>query len=161
MTHRGRWRRLRISVTVVSDTRTLKTDRSGKLITEILRSAGHEVMYGGIIGNMREEIRRSIEDAVERGVEVGVFCGGTGVGRRDLTVDTLAEVCEKEVNGFGEAFRSYSMREIGPFGMLSRAYMGIYRRVVLVALPGSPHAIETATKILIPVLCHVVEEVRR
>jgi molybdenum cofactor biosynthesis protein B len=64
---------------------------------------------------------------------------------------------DKTLDGFGEAFRRLSWDEIGPRAILSRAAAGVVRGVVVIALPGSPKAIDLAVERLIaPVLGHAV-----
>ena len=56
-----------------------------------------------------------------------------------------------------EAFRRLSWDAIGPNAILSRAAAGVVRGLVVIALPGSPKAVELAVAQLIgPVLAHAV-----
>ena len=55
-----------------------------------------------------------------------------------------------------------SYQEIGAAAMLSRACMGTCRGKIVVALPGSENAVRLAlTRLLVPELGHLVNEIRR
>jgi molybdenum cofactor biosynthesis protein B len=91
-----------------------------------------------------------------------VTTGGTGAGRRDLTIETLTPWVEKELPGFGELFRRLSFDEIGNAAMLSRAMCGVSRGKVICCLPGSEAAVRLAlTRLLLPELPHLIWVARR
>ena len=74
------------SVIVVSDSRTEKTDRSGRTASALIRKGGHNVVHEALIRNDGPAIRTAIQEALEAGSRF-VFCtGGTGLGDRDWTV---------------------------------------------------------------------------
>jgi molybdenum cofactor biosynthesis protein B len=55
-----------------------------------------------------------------------------------------------------------SFQEIGPAAMLSRAFAGLARHRILVALPGSEAAVRLAiTQLVGPELAHMVREASR
>ena len=99
-------------------------------------------------------------------IDVGcrfVFCtGGTGLGDRDITVDTVTPMLEKVLDGYGEWFRRASWDQIGAASILSRAVAGKYRRALVVCSPGSTAAVELALgELLVPELRHLIREVSR
>ena len=59
------------------------------------------------------------------GAHAVLLTGGTGIARRDTTVEALAARFDKTLDGFGELFRMLSFAEVGPAAMLSRATAGI------------------------------------
>ena len=59
------------------------------------------------------------------GVDVVLVTGGTGVAPRDVTVEAVAPLLERELPGFGELFRMLSYAEVGAAAYLSRATAGI------------------------------------
>lgn len=90
-------------------------------------------------------------------VQAIVLTGGTGVSPRDRTIEAIAPLFEKTIDGFGEAFRRLSWDQIGPNAMLSRAIAGTRNGRVIAALPGSPKAVRLAVdELLAPVLAHAV-----
>jgi len=157
--HRARAKRgARCMVITVSDTRDVKSDRSGQRAIDLLVAAGHEVRAREIVADERA----AIADLVRAGVanpeiDAIVLTGGTGIAPRDVTFETIEEILDKPLPGFGELFRSLSYAEIGSAAMLSRATGGVIGRTVVFALPGSTKAVELGVERLIaPELGHVV-----
>jgi molybdenum cofactor biosynthesis protein B len=144
-------------IVTVSDTRTIGDDESGALITEALRSAGHEVARREIVKDDRGEIESAIRRAITEDVPVVVLTGGTGIAPRDVTYEVVASLLEKTLDGFGEAFRRLSWEEVGAKSILSRAVAGSTARTLIVALPGSAKAVKLGMeKVLLPILSHAV-----
>lgn len=154
---------IRCFVLTISDTRTAETDTSGRAIAELLAAAGHQVAGREIVKDEPEAVRRIVADRLEDpGVEVIITTGGTGIASRDTTYEALAGLLDKRLDGFGELFRYLSYQDIGPAAMLSRAFAGLARRKILVALPGSERAVRLAMiKLILPELGHLVREARR
>ncbi|MGH7819933.1 MAG: MogA/MoaB family molybdenum cofactor biosynthesis protein [Candidatus Binatia bacterium] len=151
-------RRVRCAVVTVSDTRTPETDSSGARIRELVHAAGHEVISHRIIPDdpaiIREVVRLLAADST---VEAVLLTGGTGVGPRDQTFETVRPMLDKEIEGFGELFRMLSYQEIGSAAMLSRAIGGTIAGKVLFSMPGSTAAVELAVaKLILPELGHVL-----
>ncbi len=153
----------RCAVVTVSDSRTEATDVSGKKICEILSGGGHSIVHYGIVPNDRGKLEELLAMLAGRGdVDVILTTGGTGVGRRDVTVDVVAEMLDRELEGFGELFRFLSWQEIGSGAILSRAIGGIVEGKLVFAMPGSSGAVELAvTKLIVPELKHLLNELRK
>jgi molybdenum cofactor biosynthesis protein B len=155
--------RVRCAVLTVSDTRTEETDTSGALIRRLLMEAGHEVADYCIVKDEPAAIRKRIDVwAAALGVDAILSNGGTGIANRDTTYDVIAGMLDKRLDGFGELFRMLSFAEIGAAAMLSRAVAGVYRRRVIVAMPGSTNAVRLAMeRLIVPELGHMVYELRK
>jgi molybdenum cofactor biosynthesis protein B len=156
-------RSVRCAIVTVSDTRTVETDTSGALIRERLERAGHAVVFYAIVPDEREEIGRLVDELVQRpDCDAVLLNGGTGIARRDVTYEAIAERIEKRLDGFGELFRWLSYREIGTAAMLSRALAGVYRGRIVIAMPGSTGAVRLAMdELVLPELAHLVFEARK
>ena len=154
---------VRCAVVTVSDTRTIETDRSGQLILDQLGDAGHEVVAYQIVKDEPEQIDAILSSLVGRAdCDAVIFNGGTGIARRDTTYDTVSRRLEKQLDGFGELFRSLSYAEIGAAAMLTRATAGVLRGTVIFLTPGSTNAVGLAMdKLIIPEIAHVVFELRK
>jgi molybdenum cofactor biosynthesis protein B len=150
-------------VLTVSDSRTAATDRSGQLIRQLLEGAGHRVTGAAIVPDDPDQIRSAVQGALEApGTEVVLVTGGTGISRRDCTVDTIRPMLERELDGFGEIFRALSFREIGPAAMLSRAVAGVVGGRAIFVMPGSTDAVKLALKqLILPEIGHVAGELLR
>jgi len=153
---------LRFAVLTISDTRDETTDRGGPFLVEAIEAAGHRVTLRAIRRDEAREIERSVRDAVAReDVDLVLLTGGTGLAPRDVTVPTVERLYEAVIPGFGEIFRMLSFRDIGPAAILSRSCAGLVARKVVVALPGSPKALELAWReILLPEAGHLVAQAR-
>lgn len=149
---------VRVATLTSSDTRVSADDESGRLLGELLAAAGFDVVSHAIVREEPELLRAAVERFLDAdAADALVLTGGTGVGPRDRTIETLGPLFEKTVDGFGEAFRRLSWEEIGARAILSRAMMGVVRGRVIVAVPGSPSAVRLAvTQLLAPTLAHAV-----
>jgi molybdenum cofactor biosynthesis protein B len=135
------FRPLKIAVLTVSDSRTPADDRSGDLLVERLRGAGHELADRALVTDEIDRIVARLRDWIEDpGVEVVISTGGTGVTGRDVTPEAFEQVVEKPLPGFGELFRMISFAKIGSSTLQSRATAGVAGDTYLFALPGSPGA---------------------
>jgi molybdenum cofactor biosynthesis protein B len=152
--------RVGCAVVTVSDTRTVATDTSGSRIRELLEASGHQVAYYEVVKDEPAAIR-GIFAALPLEAAVVIVNGGTGLAQRDMTYEAIHGRLEKEIQGFGELFRSLSFQQIGAAAMLSRATAGVMGTRVVFAVPGSTAAVELAmTQLILPVLGHVVGLVR-
>jgi molybdopterin adenylyltransferase len=151
-------------IITVSDTRTIETDKSGKIISSLLEEKGHKVVERTIVKDDQEEIRSAIQRGIAASdVDAVLLNGGTGISKRDVTYEVVEGVLEKELAGFGELFRMISYTDdIGTPAMLSRAVGGVTRETAIFAMPGSSGAVKLAmSKLLIPELPHIVRELRK
>lgn len=151
------------AVVTVSDTRTHETDVGGRLIAELLQSAGHRLADRRIVRDNPHEVRAAVlELAARSDVDAALLTGGTGLSRRDQTFETLSALIDKPLPGYGELFRWLSYQQIGPAAMLSRAVAGLHQRLAVFTMPGSPQAVRLAMeRLILPELGHVVREARR
>jgi len=151
------------AVVTVSDTRTIETDTGGRTIVDLLTGAGHEVVDRQIIADEPLPMQQLLEGLRDRqDVDAILITGGTGLGSRDQTFETVGRLLGKPMPGYGELFRMLSYQEIGPAAMLSRAVGGLIGRTVLLTMPGSRAAVELAMqKLILPELGHLVREARR
>ena len=135
-------------------------DISGGLIRDAIDDKNKVVFYsiipddaGLLISTINHVIRTYDVDAV-------ITTGGTGIGPRDITIETLKEIYQKELNGFGEIFRYESYKELGTGAILSRATAGVYKGKLIVSMPGSPNAVELGLNIILPELGHLIKHLR-
>lgn len=135
----------RIAVLTVSDTRTEENDTSGQYLCEALKKAGHQLADKKIVIDDIYQIRAVISQWIaSQDVQAVVITGGTGFTSRDSTPEALKPLFDKEVEGFGELFRSISYQEIGTSTIQSRAIAGFANNTVIFAMPGSTGACKTA-----------------
>ena len=141
----------------------MATDRGGPLIAERLATAGHEVVAREIVPDEPATMRAPLKSLGDRAdVDAILMTGGTGVGSRDQTFETVSGLLDKSLPGYGELFRMLSFEQVGPAAMLSRAIGGLMAGKVLLTMPGSPAAVQLAMdRLIVPELGHLVREARK
>ncbi len=151
------------AVVTISDSRTEKDDESGNLLKARLAQHGHRVIAYALLKNDAAAIREKINSLLAQpDVQVVITTGGTGLGSRDLTVETVSTMLDKKLDGFGELFRSLSYQEIGTASIMSRAIAGVVGSRVVICLPGSLGAVTLAIdRIILPEIGHMVREATR
>jgi molybdopterin adenylyltransferase len=149
-------------VITCSDSRDEARDESGEAIRAHLEAAGHAVAGRVVVRDEPAAIQEALAQAQRSGARAVIVNGGTGIGRRDNTVETLDKLFDKRLPGFGELFRMLSFKEIGSPAMMSRACAGTYAGMIVFALPGSPNAVALAMeRLILPELGHAVRELTR
>jgi molybdopterin adenylyltransferase len=132
---------VRIAVLTVSDSRTPADDKSGQILAERIVAAGHELSDRAIVADEVERIRAQVLAWVERAdIDAVISTGGTGLTGRDVTVEAMRGLFDKEIDGFSVAFHMISWPKIGTSTVQSRATAGIVRGKYVFCLPGSPGA---------------------
>ena len=136
---------LNIAVLTISDSRDEATDKSGALLAARLERAGHHLAGKSIVPDDIYKIRATVSAWIaDDGFNVIISTGGTGVTGRDGTPEAVQPLLDKEIEGFGEVFRSLSYEEIKTSTMQSRALAGVANATYIFCLPGSTGACKTA-----------------
>ncbi|MEO7169044.1 MAG: molybdenum cofactor biosynthesis protein B [Pseudomonadota bacterium] len=134
---------VRIAVLTISDSRGLADDRSGDILVERLKAAGHVLADRAIVTDDVSSIVRRLDAWIdEPQVDCVITTGGTGVTGRDVTPEAIERVQDKPIPGFGELFRWLSYQTIGTSTIQSRACACVTRGTYIFALPGSTGAVK-------------------
>ncbi len=151
------------AILIVSDTRNEKTDESGKIAKKLVSDYGHQVFAYKIIRNNKSLIQTTVNEMLQNPkINVIVTSGGTGISKRDVTVEAISELLDKKIEGFGELFRKLSYQEIGEAAIISRATAGTINGKIIFCLPGSKNAVKLAfSKLILPGLGHIIKEANR
>jgi len=154
---------INLAIITVSDTRTEADDSSGMAIADIMARAGHIIVRRAIVKDEVEEIQKALRELIEdTGVQAVVMNGGTGIARRDVTLEAITPFQEKSIPGFGELFRVLSFNQVGSAAMMSRASAFVTEGKIVFCLPGSEKAVRLAVeKLIAPELGHMVWEAQR
>ena len=135
---------LRISVLVISDTRTADTDTSGKILAERLTEAGHTLAEKCFVPDDKYQIRAVLSRwIVDPAVDIVLTTGGTGLTGRDGTPEAVRPLFDKVIEGFGEMFRWLSYEEISTSTIQSRVTAGVANGTYIFCMPGSSGACRT------------------
>lgn len=125
-------------------------DKSGALLQRLLEDAGASVMARSLVADNAEEIAANIRSLCDtHAPDILITSGGTGPGPRDVTPEVVQGLCDRMLDGLGELLR----RESAAFtdtAWLSRMTGGMYGRTLIIALPGSPKAVQECWEIIVP-----------
>ena len=142
---------LTISDGVAAGTRQ---DESGAALAERLQALGFEVERATVADEM-DEIATAISGATGHAALV-ISTGGTGLGPRDVTPQSLRGLLDYEIAGFGEQMRSFG-RARTPMADLSRSMAGVLGTTLVIAVPGSKGGAMDSLTAIEPLLDHALE----
>jgi molybdenum cofactor biosynthesis protein B len=130
-----------IAVVTISDTRSMEDDKSGAILAERIQAAGHRLAARLIVKDEVRQIRSAIRKLVKnQDVDAVITTGGTGLTGRDVTIEAVKPLFDKEIEGFGVVFHMVSFQKIGTSTMQSRGTAGVVSGKYVFCLPGSPGA---------------------
>lgn len=136
---------VRIAVLTVSDTRTEHDDVSGDALAARIGDAGHEVAARKLLRDDAAAIQAAMKEWIADGsVDAVITTGGTGLTGRDVTVEAVMPLFDKEIDGFSAVFHRISYDKVGTSTVQSRACAGIAGGTYIFLLPGSPGAVKDA-----------------
>ncbi|MEP1034825.1 bifunctional molybdenum cofactor biosynthesis protein MoaC/MoaB [Ekhidna sp.] len=127
-----------------------KEDRGGKILLSKMEEFGLKTAYQ-VIPDDAEIIQKQITSL---STDLLIFTGGTGVGPRDLTPDTVRPLLDATLHGVEEEMRRYGQERM-PYAMLSRSVAGIKNGNVILAIPGSTGGVSDSLHAIFPHLFHV------
>ncbi|WP_372775157.1 molybdenum cofactor synthesis domain-containing protein [Mangrovibacterium sp.] len=98
-------------------------------------------------------LRSKVEQAVNDKLDIIITTGGTGIGPRDITPETLRPLLTKEIPGIMELIRvKYGMEK--PAALLSRGIAGLIGQTLVYAMPGSVKAVTEYCNEILPTVEH-------
>jgi molybdenum cofactor biosynthesis protein B len=134
---------VRIAVLTVSDTRDASNDTSGDTLVARIKDAGHILAARNLLKDDRAAIAAQLKVWIDDpAIDAVITTGGTGLTGRDVTVEAMKPLFEKEIDGFSAVFHRISYEKIGTSTLQSRACAGVARGTYLFALPGSTGAVK-------------------
>jgi molybdenum cofactor biosynthesis protein MoaC len=144
-----------VGVVTMSDSIALgkSEDKSGPILITGFSEAGCTVDYQKVLADGSEELVLTIQSWIEEGVELVVTTGGTGMGPRDLTIQTVEKIFDSKLPGVEQALHAYGHGKVKT-AMLSRLTVGVVDGAIVICLPGSTGAAKDALKVLIPTIFH-------
>ena len=164
MSHETVQRPLGIAILTVSYTRTIETDKGGNTVEHFVLAANHSVKDRAIVIDDYNSIRNTlIPWCNDESIDVIITTGGTGIAARDVTIEAVKSLFEKQIPGFGEIFRYLSYTEdIGTKAIASRAEAGVNTNTLIFSIPGSVGAVTLAmSQLIIPEMPHLVREITK
>ena len=137
--------RVNIALLTVTDTRTLKDDKSGAILTNKISEANHNLVDRKICKDNKKDIKKIIKEWLKKkNIDVIITTGGTGLTGRDITPEAIDEIADKHIPGFGEIFRMISLGTVGTSSIQSRACAVLAKGKYVFVLPGSSGGVTDA-----------------
>ena len=131
-----------------------RADASGDVICERLAGLPATVVSRGLVPDEPEAIAAAVVEA-SAAAALLVITGGTGLGPRDVTPQSVAPLLDYEVPGMAEAMRIRGLVST-PHAMLSRQVVGVRGGCLVLALPGSPRAVAECLDVVWEALPHAL-----
>jgi molybdenum cofactor synthesis domain-containing protein len=134
------------------------TDKSGPKITEISRKwfTKKELkceFENLIVPDEPDELANAMLDGFNEECDIIFTTGSTGIGDRDIAIETIQPMLDKEIPGIMELIRvKYGLEK--PNALLSRGIAGVKNKTLVFAMPGSPKAIAEYLEEINKVLWH-------
>jgi molybdenum cofactor biosynthesis protein MoaC len=147
---------LKVAVIVCSDSISngIGQDKSGKKIIEKLQTLLLEVSDYSIVQDDKTIIQEKINSLCSLSFDMILITGGTGLSKRDVTPEAVAELLDREIPGIAEAARQYGQDRI-PTAMLSRSVGGLVGSTLVITMPGSTGGVNEYMDALFPHVLHV------
>ena len=137
--------RVNIALLTVTDTRTFDNDKSGGILVKKIKEANHNLIDRKICKDNKDEILLILKEWTKKTeIDVIITTGGTGLTGRDITPEALDEIADKHISGFGEVFRTISLKTVGTSAIQSRACAVLSNGTYIFALPGSSGGVKDA-----------------
>ena len=137
--------KVNIALLTVTDTRTLKNDKSGAILVDKISEANHNLVDRKICKDNKKDIKKIIKNWLKKNnIDVIITTGGTGLTGRDITPEAIDEIADKHIPGFGEIFRLISLGTVGTSAIQSRACAVLAKGKYIFALPGSSGGVTAA-----------------
>jgi len=128
-------------------------DKSGVILRSGFKDAGCDVPNQVVIEDGSDQFVPIILQWIDSGIELILTTGGTGLGPRDLTIQTVNQIFDSKLPGIEQALHAYGRGKVKT-AMLSRLTAGVVNGAIVICLPGSPGAAKDALQVLIPTIFH-------
>ena len=137
--------KVNIALLTVTDTRTIDNDKSGGILVNKIQEANHILIDRKLCKDNKDEIIVILKEWLKNEkIDVIITTGGTGLTGRDITPEALNEIADKHIPGFGEVFRTISLKTVGTSSIQSRACAVLSNGKYIFALPGSSGGVTDA-----------------
>jgi len=135
------------------------TDKSGPKVKEALETfaafSNLKLSFENTVIPDDESQLRNILTKAKEDYDFIFTTGGTGIGPRDITVDVVKPMLDKEIPGIMDMIRmKYGMEK--PNALISRSIAGLMNNTMIFVLPGSVKAVNEYMSEITKILQHLV-----
>ncbi len=131
-------------------------DTSGPALESLLISAGVSQVHRELLPDEPELLLSRLNTWIGKGSRLIVTTGGTGLGPRDHTPETLKRLKGRSIPGMGELMRSTGASST-PYAWLSRSEAVLIEKTLILALPGSRKGSVESLSAVLPLIGHTLE----
>lgn len=159
--------KLKSSIFIISDNLSKMgalwedSDKSGKIARDLLINGSCVLDRFEVLSDDIDKILNAVREETSRNTDVIITIGGTGISKRDVTIEALESFFDKILPGFGELFRFETYKELGTTSIMSRAFAGTKNESIIVCLPGSPNAVKLGLNLIMPEFQHLKNLLKR
>jgi len=134
-----------IALLTVTDTRTFDNDKSGAILVDKIKQSTHNLLDRKLCKDNKDDIVIILKEWLQNEkVDVIITTGGTGLTGRDITPEAIEKIADKQIPGYGEVFRTISLKTVGTSAIQSRACAVLANGTYVFALPGSSGGVTDA-----------------
>ncbi len=151
-----------IRIVTMSDRahRGIYEDKSGplavKMVTNFFETINKKAaIKHSIIPDNANELSLIIEECKIGKTDLLITTGGTGISKRDITVETVRSHLDKEIPGIMDMIRLKYGTEM-PNALLSRSVAGTINQTLVYTLPGNANAVEDYLTEIFKTLDHLL-----
>ncbi|MBI5699286.1 MogA/MoaB family molybdenum cofactor biosynthesis protein [Candidatus Saganbacteria bacterium] len=151
---------MKVGIITVSDkgSKGEREDLSGPAIKALVQADSFEY---ALVPDETDKIAGVLKEFVDiKGCDLVFTTGGTGLSCRDVTPEATRQVLDREIPGISEVMRSESFKT-KKTAALSRAIAGQRGKSLIINLPGSPRAVKECLEIIMPVIPHALEVLKK
>lgn len=132
-------------------------DLSGQLLQDNLIKHGASSLGYHLIADDSLALTQTITELIKtKQPQLIITTGGTGIGPRDITPETILSLGGREITGLGELLRLFGSK-FTQFSWGSRSVAIELQRTLIIALPGSTKAISQGLECLLPLIPHLIK----
>ena len=139
-----------IALLTVTDTRTFENDKSGAILVKKIEEEKHNLIDRKICKDNKDDIIKILKTWInQKNIDVIITTGGTGLTGRDITPEAINQIADKHIPGFGEVFRTISLKTVGTSAIQSRACAVLSNGKYIFSLPGSSGGVTDAWDLIL------------
>ncbi|MCF7958908.1 MAG: molybdenum cofactor synthesis protein [Phycisphaerae bacterium] len=153
-------RTLTINIITLSDRAAagVYEDKSGPKIQQILKDhfskSRWHIQYSPILlPDDQDRLHQALINAINANIDIVITTGGTGIGPRDITPETVTAISDKLIPGIMDHIRIKYGDKI-PGALLSRSVAAVAGKTLIFALPGSVKAVKEYMNEIVKVTDH-------
>ena len=138
-----------------------RADESGPLIQSLCAEHLPLCLHQGFMLPDDPGMLRALahDVCIVQGYDLVICSGGTGISPRDTTPEALLPLFDRRLHGFEQSMLQTSLAHT-PHAAISRAVAGTIGNSLVLALPGSKHAVAQILPALLPAVPHALAKLQ-